>query len=180
MDKTLKNIAMVAVLAALPFVVSGCPKNETDDDTTSLKKAEVKPVEEKKIEIVVEEDNTPPEAYVLKIRNPFRSPYAGKKSLDKEERDKVPLENYELSTLKIIAIVIGTGGRESIAMVRAEDNKTYTVRKKDRIGVRDGYIVKIHDNGIVVSEEDPVTGERVDVELLAAESEKGKGSELKK
>jgi type IV pilus assembly protein PilP len=82
-------------------------------------------------------------------RDPFK-PYEGEVTYF-EEREKTPLEMYDLSQFTLTAIVWGIS--EPRALVRAPDGQDYIVKKDMRIGKNLGRIARITKKELVVAEE---------------------------
>lgn len=62
-----------------------------------------------------------------------------------------PLLKYDLSQLRVTGIVWGSMG--NVAMVEDSSGKGYVVKKGDRIGRRNGVVVRIERDKIVVEEQ---------------------------
>jgi len=109
--------------------------------------AQQKPVDSKldqPLEVKNEGDNF---AYSPKgRRDPFKPLIQEKKKVAKTkkgrpEKLKGPLEKFELSQYRLIALMIVKGVPR--AMVKAPDGKSYTVNVGDYIGMNDGFVKKI-------------------------------------
>lgn len=81
-------------------------------------------------------------------RDPFKPlvekntpPIASPKKAQRPEKIKGPLEKFELSQFKLIAILVVQG--KPHAMVRAPDGKSYTVKVGEYIGMNDGLVTDI-------------------------------------
>ena len=81
-------------------------------------------------------------------RNPFASYLA--KQIEKPARERTPLECCDLMTFKVSAVVVSPTG--NYALLQASDGKRYIVKKGDRIGLKDGSIVHIGKDVLVVEE----------------------------
>lgn len=84
------------------------------------------------------------------LRDPFVS------FLQKEEPVKPkgviasPLQQYELSQLKLVAIIVGKG--QDIAMVEDSEGKGYIIREGDYIGNRFGKVKDILPDKVIIEE----------------------------
>ena len=85
----------------------------------------------------------------IQKRDPFK-PYDGEVSYD-FEREKTPLERYDLSQLRLTAIVWGIS--EPRALVSAPDGQDYIVKRDMRMGRNSGRIARITKKEIIVAEE---------------------------
>lgn len=86
-------------------------------------------------------------------RDPFKPLIQEKKKVAKtkkgrSEKLKGPLEKFELSQYRLIALMIVKGVPR--AMVKAPDGKSYTVNVGDYIGMNDGFVKKIETKVISV------------------------------
>ena len=79
-----------------------------------------------------------------------------KKPNIKPKRDLGPLEKYELSQFRLLAMLIIEGTPR--AMVKAPDGKSYTVKPGDLIGPNGGKVKRIETKKMVVDES---TGHRL-------------------
>lgn len=66
-------------------------------------------------------------------------------------RKREPLESFDLSTLKLVAIF--TKGDERVAMIQDASGKGYIVRPGNYIGTNNGRIEKISDDSIYIVEQ---------------------------
>lgn len=88
-------------------------------------------------------------------RDPFKPLIQEKAKLVKtkkgrSEKLKGPLEKFELSQYRLIALMIVKGVPR--AMVKAPDGKSYTVNVGDYIGMNDGLVKKIETKVISIDE----------------------------
>ena len=72
------------------------------------------------------------------------------KQIEKPARERTPLECCDLMTFKVSAVVVSPSG--NYALLQASDGKRYIVKKGDRIGLKDGTIVHIGKDVLVVEE----------------------------
>ncbi|MEK7736093.1 MAG: pilus assembly protein PilP, partial [Nitrospirota bacterium] len=69
---------------------------------------------------------------------------------EKPKKGQTPLENYDISAIKILGIVWNEKG--NFATVVLPDGKAYTLREGMTIGIHEGKIQKINKNHIVIIE----------------------------
>jgi Tfp pilus assembly protein PilP len=87
-------------------------------------------------------------------RDPFKPLIQEKKIVEKTfdqrlEKLKGPLEKFELSQYRLIAIVVVAGSPR--AMVKAPDGKSYTVKVGNYIGMNGGLVKKIETKVLAVN-----------------------------
>lgn len=87
-----------------------------------------------------------------KFRNPFQSHLVVTRGLETGKKARGPLECCDLSTFKLLAIVVGSSDSEGFGLLQAQDGKRYIVRRGDSIGSREGKVVKLTSKSIVVRE----------------------------
>jgi len=87
-------------------------------------------------------------------RDPFYSLISAAKLAEKKrKRSGSPLEEYDISEIKLVAIVADvTKALNKYALVKLPSGKHYTLREGTHIGVRNGKIVKINPDEVVVQE----------------------------
>lgn len=93
------------------------------------------------------------------MRDPF-APLVQKESRvgsEKPKRELGPLEKFELSQFRLLAMMIVQGSPR--AMVKAPDGKSYTVKVGDMIGPNGGVVTRIETK---TAEIDNMTGQRVE------------------
>lgn len=83
-----------------------------------------------------------------KKRDPFVSLVVT--AVEKPKKGQTPLENYDISAIKILGIVWNEKGH--FATVVLPDGKAYTLREGMTIGIHEGKIQKINKNHIVIIE----------------------------
>ncbi|RJQ40492.1 MAG: hypothetical protein C4550_03525 [Nitrospiraceae bacterium] len=69
---------------------------------------------------------------------------------EKPKKGQTPLENYDISAIKILGIVWNEKGNFATAVL--PDGKAYTLREGMTIGLHDGKIHKINKNKIIIIE----------------------------
>jgi len=102
-----------------------------------------------------------PEIDFANMRDPFASYLAlvasrGRAILDEqrsrfENRDREILENFDLSTLKLVGVY--SMGEDRVAMVEGPTGKGYTVRRGNYMGKNNGLIEKIDFNTVFLVEQ---------------------------
>ncbi|MEK7313576.1 MAG: pilus assembly protein PilP [Deltaproteobacteria bacterium] len=135
---------ITGMIILLPFVLVGCGGKE-EPQTEQLKAAPQVAVQKQEAPI-----QAPREASTVEKerRNPFASYLA--KQIEKPARERTPLECCDLMTFKVSAVVVSPTG--NYALLQASDGKRYIVKKGDRIGLKDGSIVHIGKDVLVVEE----------------------------
>jgi Tfp pilus assembly protein PilP len=88
-------------------------------------------------------------------RDPFKpliqeKQVIAKKVSGRSEKAKGPLEKYELSQYRLIALMVVKG--VPTAMVNAPDGKSYTVKVGEYIGLNDGLVKNIETKIMVIDE----------------------------
>lgn len=108
-----------------------------------------------------------------RLRNPFQSHIMlMKPSADAPQKIKGPLECCEVAMFRLMAAVAGVKDSEAYALIQAPDSKRYVIRHGDVMGAREGKVVKITSNSLVVREhtrdqEGKVTStEDIEIKLL--------------
>jgi Tfp pilus assembly protein PilP len=90
-----------------------------------------------------------------------------------KRRGVTPLEDYEISEFKLVAILSSKSGY--YAVITMPDGKSYTVKEGMRIGLHGGKVQKIHKDSVVVREtvrnERGVLGQRDTVLKLRLEDQ---------
>lgn len=113
------------------------------------------PVEEPPTDEFVQEDYQRPE-YPGRRRNPFEpSPdllLPAQVVTNNEVRPVEPLEQFPISSLKLVAIISETAVAK--AMFVDPDGFGHFVKEGDRIGPNEGVIARIGDNGVEIRERD--------------------------
>ncbi|NTU43007.1 MAG: pilus assembly protein PilP [Nitrospirales bacterium] len=83
-------------------------------------------------------------------RDPF-APLIAVTEKSKPRKGIVPLENYEASELKVIAIL--WGGKGAYAVVTLPDGKSYSIKKGIKVGSAGGKVYKITKDSVIIREE---------------------------
>ncbi len=141
----------VAVLTLLIFAVAGCGGEEPAAEKVEIKRPQKKRIVEQKQPQPAEKTEKEEEIDITRLkRNPFLSYLAKVKVKRMEQRIKTPLECCEVGVFRLVAVV--TGVKKPRAVVRAPDGKRYIIRKGDRIGIKDGRVVAITMDSVMVKE----------------------------
>lgn len=99
------------------------------------------------------------EAYIYDVagrRDPFLSLLIAAQAVrDKKKRAKglIPIEDYDLSQVKLIAVMQEKKG--NFALIGLPDGKFYTVSEGMTIGIHEGKIIRIVEDAIVIKEFKP-------------------------
>lgn len=96
-----------------------------------------------------------------------------KKTIQRPEKIKGPMERFELSQFRLMAIMIVKGNPR--AMVKAPDGKSYTVQVEDYIGMNGGKVKNIETKVLAVDENgmrvekspDRIVVEEVGIDVLS-------------
>lgn len=83
------------------------------------------------------------------LRDPFEAPT---QVVQSKETKKSDLEMYSLKDFKLKGIIMG--GRKQKAIVGLPNSKSYFISVGDKVGLREGKVVSIHEDSIQVMEFD--------------------------
>jgi len=86
----------------------------------------------------------------LERRDPFMSIIAIREKEEKTEVSAPPLQKYDLSQMKLFAVVLSQ--KQQYAMVLLPDGKYYTVMMGDKIGIHSGYVSSMSLSTVTVIE----------------------------
>mgnify|MGYP001594960785 FL=1 len=143
-----KNIILIVILILTsPFFLGACDKKAAPSKAAAAKAAqEAAPQsadakETKAVEEVITYEKK-------EKRDPFVSLVVT--AAEKPKKGQTPLENYDISAIKILGIVWNEKG--NFATVVLPDGKAYTLREGMTIGIHEGKIQKINKNHIVIIE----------------------------
>jgi len=147
MDIGLKKGILIALI---PLAVAACGKKE-EPAPAPVKKAAAPaataPAEpaavKKELELKAEELNA-------KFRNPFQSHIMLLRDTEISKKIKGPLECCDFDQFRIVAVI--TGHESGYALVEGPGSKRYVVKRGDAMGPRDGKVVNVTNNGLVVRE----------------------------
>ncbi len=143
-----RRYVKILFVILLPLLLAACGSN--DSETFVPKRAHPKVTGKNAAE------ETMPRMEHKKIsaerpsRNPFLSYIIVRKSREKRERIKGPLECCDLNLFRVMAVVVSDNG--SYALVHAPDGKRYIVRRGDLMGQNSGRVIRIDSGGIKVRE----------------------------
>ncbi len=96
------------------------------------------------------------------------------KKMGRPEKLKGPLEKFELSQYRLIALMVVKGVPR--AMVKAPDGKSYTVKVGAYIGINDGFVRKIETKVVALDENGlrvEISPDRIVVEETSIDSNTG-------
>ncbi|MBF0429391.1 MAG: pilus assembly protein PilP [Magnetococcales bacterium] len=114
--------------------------------------------------LALAEDAPKKSEYVYKAtgsRDPFKPPIEVEKKLAetnntpepvKPLRVKEPLEDFQLDSLKLVAILLTSDGNDSAAMVQDPQGKGHLIRKGYYLGSKEGQVIDIQDGVITIQE----------------------------
>jgi Tfp pilus assembly protein PilP len=143
-----KNIILIVILILTsPFFLVACDKKAAPSKAAAAKAAqEAAPQSADAKETKAAEEVT---TYDKRgKRDPFVSLVVT--AAEKPKKGQTPLENYDISAIKILGIVWNEKG--NFATVVLPDGKAYTLREGMTIGIHEGNIQKINKNHIVIIE----------------------------
>jgi type IV pilus assembly protein PilP len=85
-------------------------------------------------------------------RDPFLSIIMAAKRAEEKKRPKglVPLEDYDVSQIRLIAVIWGAEGY--YALIGLPDGKHYTIREGVTLGLHGGKVQRITDDSLIVRE----------------------------
>lgn len=86
---------------------------------------------------------------ITQIRDPFRRIY-GTDRVAKPKEKLTELEMHSVDKFRVLGIT--TGPLKPRALIQAPDGKTHMISENTKIGVRQGYVLKISAKGILVKE----------------------------
>jgi len=162
---TMRHAFLIILLFLLPFGMTNCKKPTTPQKNAqqvaktqkkpSLTKENVKEEDPFKKE---EEELFKVEGYAYKTgkrRDPFNPLVVMKEKETKKQVKKVsasapPLQSFDVTEFRLIATLSGKDG--FIAMLKAPDNKAYSVSKGTLIGFNMGKITEINMSEVIVEE----------------------------
>jgi Tfp pilus assembly protein PilP len=176
--------SVITLISALLFIivsVAGC------SDSKPPKRADKKPVKSvKKPETgtkiggaePVLQDTDKESGYVYEQRerrDPFDPLIKPTKKTDKKGGTRVTgtLESYDITVFTLAAII--KKQREFIALLVAPDNRSFSVRKGDVIGLNKGKVEHISGNEVVLSESSPDYKGELKFKRVTLELKKGEG-----
>jgi len=87
-------------------------------------------------------------------RDPFQ-PFIAAQSAVKpvgEEIPVTPLQKYDLSQLKLVAIMVGTGAGEGRAMLEDSEGKGYIIKRGVYVGVNYGKVTAVLKDRVIIEE----------------------------
>jgi len=150
-------VSLLVLLVGIAFVFPGCEKSSDRSYITQTDRSK----ERKKKRVA---KTPPPKKAVTPRRRPAFSynpegkvdpfkPFIQIASAGKSLKGvpKTPLQEYDLSQLKLTAI-IWMGGDESRALVEDSAGKGFTLRKGTYIGSRGGRVKAIHMDRVIIEE----------------------------
>lgn len=112
-------------------------------------------------------------------RDPFRS-FILDQAKEAADREVGPLEQFDLSQLKLVGVVWDTGN--PLALVADPSGRPYVVAEGTAVGKNEGKVIKIGDGSVMVKETYvDWLGEKTtkDIEMRLAGEDKDKGGDLR-
>ncbi len=141
----------LALFVLMAFAIAGCGGQEPSDEKVVLKRPQRKQVVKPQQPTAEEKEMVEKKIDITRLkRNPFLSYLAKVKLRRQEKRIKTPLECCEVGVFRLVAVV--TGVKRPRAVVQAPDGKRYIIRKGDRIGTKEGRVVAITMDSVIIKE----------------------------
>lgn len=136
----------ILILTSLFFLVA------CDKKTAPSKAAAAKTVQEAAPQSAGAKETKAVEEVITYEKRGKRDPFVSLvvTAVEKPKKGQTPLENYDISAIKILGIVWNEKG--NFATVVLPDGKAYTLREGMPIGIHEGKIQKINKNHIVIIE----------------------------
>ena len=141
------------LLAAFMMGIGGCAKEATTPATPAASQPEKKKVS---LEELTAMQETRPRKYVFDptgLRDPFmpiEAVKADKQRPPDTEGPRTPLQKFELSQFKLVAVV--RSGEDSRALVEDSAGIGYIIEKGTPIGMRGGHVISILKDSVQVEE----------------------------
>lgn len=163
---TMRHAFLMILILLLPFGMADCSKSTTPQKSAKkASKTQNKPeqaqekVEEEDPFKKEEEELFKTEGYAYepgKRRDPFSPLVIVKKTKETKKQSRKlavnapPLQSFDAREFRLIATLSGKDG--FIALLKAPDNKAYTVTKGTLIGLNMGKIMEINMSEVIVEE----------------------------
>ncbi|MEE8575454.1 MAG: pilus assembly protein PilP [Thermodesulfobacteriota bacterium] len=149
----MKNFFKISlIIVAASFFLSACSGGGGGDESSSVRMKPAKKPAPPKVAVKKEEVKKEVKKVATTFnldRNPFKS-YIIKKTVKMDTRIKGPLECCQLQLFKLLAVISGID--EPKALVLAPDGKKYSLKLGDLIGLKEGKILEINPEGLVIEE----------------------------
>lgn len=149
MRPLLKGLSFLLIVLLLP-VFAGCGKKAPPARKQAVRKPA--PVQQAAATPAVKAVPTP-EVYNYDAkgrRDPFTSLIKIAKERQRRKKSSNPMENFDVSEMKLTAIVWGGNGH--YALITLPDNKSYTIREGMTLGLYGGKVEKITRDSVLVRE----------------------------
>ena len=100
-----------------------------------------------------------PDPFLSFLRTRVEAPI---KKKPPRNRPLTPLEQVEITQLKLVGVILGEGGNTlALAMVQLPDGKGFVIKKGDRIGMNDGEVISVSESSVEIREEvETIFGDR--------------------
>lgn len=145
-----RGLSCLLLIVVIPFF-AGCGKKSPTVKKTAVRKSA--PAPQAAAAAPAPEKQEKPEVYEYKAngrRDPFSSLIAIAKEKQQRKKSPNPMENFDVSEIKVTAIVWDKDG--SYALITLPDNKSYTLRKGMTLGLYGGTVEKITKDSVLVRE----------------------------
>jgi type IV pilus assembly protein PilP len=147
------QLALCLCLLLGSIVLTGCTVEEPAlTETPPIKRRQQ--VRAPSLEALLSKEGDEPYEYDPSgRRDPFKPLITVKKPTPAVEEEKVscpPLQEYELASLKLVAIIWGELGRK--AMLKAPDGRGYTISEDMQVGRNCARVRRIESNAVIIQE----------------------------
>lgn len=153
-------IVLGIVMGGVLLGVVGCEQAPPPPSPTKVEKTEPPPPTEEAAKEEEQLQETPSPDYEYDAQNrrePFKSLVAVEIpeipdiiATPNPEVLKAPLQKFDINTLKLTGIILGSLG--DYARVVAPDGKSYTINVGTLVGMHEGEVITINDNSVIVKE----------------------------
>ncbi|MDI6744438.1 MAG: pilus assembly protein PilP [Thermodesulfovibrionales bacterium] len=143
-----KILFLPVIIFVIVFLFSGA----CDKKTAPSKAAPAKAAQASTTQSAEAKETKAVEEVIIYEKRGKRDPFVSLvvTAVEKPKKGQTPLENYDISAIKILGIVWNEKG--NFATVVLPDGKAYTLREGMTIGIHEGKIQKINKNHIVIVE----------------------------
>ncbi len=146
----IKGLGKGIVIALIPLAVAACGKKDEPAPEPVKKARPAAPPAAPEAPQSQKPEEAKAEDIDAKYRNPFQSHIILLRDTEVARKIKGPLECCDLDQFRIVAVVVGAEG--GFALVQGPDNKRYVVKRGDAMGPRDGKVIRIINDGLIVRE----------------------------
>jgi len=150
--KQILDFSKIVFLIVIPMFIALFFLEACGDKKAPSKAAPAKPAQEAAAQSTDAKTAKPAEEVITYDRKGKRDPFVSLvvTATEKPKKGQTPLENYDISSIKILGIVWNEKG--NFAEIVLPDGKAYTLREGMTIGLHAGKIEKIDKNSITIRE----------------------------